>query len=150
MKKSVRMLALLLCVLSIAALLPTQALAADADSVKEAVLAVTDKVIVAKDAKLAANGTTNWTVCAKSKCKLSVATDWYVGYTKVSVKFQWYVKKGSGKSWTKISGATKYFYTFTATKGKNNWCYRCKITVKSGTYKGKYAYSDTIRLKVKG
>lgn len=149
MKKSVRLLAMLLCVLSIVALLPTTALAAEPDSVKQVALQVADKFLTSKEATAASNSTSTWTVYEKTKCELSVSQYWYVGSTPVSVKFQWYVKKAGSSKWVKISGATKYIYKFTATRGKNNWRYRCKITVKSGSYKGKYAWSNVILLKVK-
>ena len=139
MKKSVRLLAMLLCVLSIVALLPTVAFAAepeDLGTVKVALAKVTESV---KNAKIQANITRRVTVYVGYKytitCKASIS----------GCKYQWQLKKGSSGSWKNIKGATKTKYNFTATKGKNGWRYRCRVS-KAGY---RTAYGDTWVLKVR-
>ena len=133
-KRITRMLAMLLCVLSIVALLPTTALAADGvDKVELKTSAIANSLKAAGAAKATANSTRKYTVKKGSCVTFSVSNTWYYGSTRVAVKYQWYVKKTSG-GWKKIKGATKYKY-------------RCKITMKSDSRV--YVYSDTIKLKVK-
>lgn len=122
MKKSVRLLAMLLCVLSIVALLPTVAFAAEPE---------TDAVAAASN-KIANMVRSNGKVLHTYKCTVKRNGKYYMedplyGEYPVPVRRQWYVKKGSGKSYTKLSGATGYRYYFKATKGKNGWTYRLKV-----------------------
>ena len=146
-KRITRMLAMLLCVLSIVALLPTTALAADGvDKVELKTSAIANSLKAAGAAKATANSTRKYTVKKGSCVTFSVSNTWYYGSTRVAVKYQWYVKKTSG-GWKKIKGATKYKYSFKAKKKMNGYKYRCKITMKSDSRV--YVYSDTIKLKVK-
>ena len=117
-KRMTRLLAMLLCVLSIAALLPTTALAANvkADEVKKAVTEAVNTIKYAGEAKLQANGRTWGTKTIKvkygTKVTLSVPSTYYDAYGRVvPVKFQWQFKKKGSSKYTNIKKATKYYYT---------------------------------------
>ena len=132
-KRMTRLLAMLLCVLSIAALLPTTALAANvkADEVKKAVTEAANTIKSFGEAKLQANGRTKLKETVKVRAGITVKmydplyNKW--GPAGFSVKYQWFVKKKGSSKWTKIKGATKYYYRLKATKSKNGYQYRCKV-----------------------
>lgn len=140
MKKSVRLLAMLLCVLSITALLPTVAFAAEpaTDEVEGVLVKVTEPV---KNAKTEANATQKVVVKPGTKgfyMKVTVSLS--------GVKFQWQIKKYGTSTWKNISGATKSKYTIKkVTTGMNGNRYRCKLSKKGY----KTGYSDVIVLRVK-
>ena len=141
MKKSVRLLAMLLCVLSIAALLPTVAFAADVPELDN-VTAAANKI--AAEAK--ANGSI--TLYVGDYYKASVpASGYYVGGRSVSVKFQWQVKKGSGKPYVNVKGARSNTIRVKVTKGKNGWKYRCKVTARNVSAKPLYYVFSTWKVK---
>lgn len=129
-KRYTRILAMLLCVLSIAALLPTAALAADdVDEVKASAAAVAEGI----KGKLQANGKTveTYKVEFKAGKRYKLLDPYHNEWSKygLSVKYQWFVKKKSG-GYKVISGATKYYYKLKATMSKNGYSYRLKITNK--------------------
>ena len=141
MKKSVRLLAMLLCVLTIATLVPTTVFAADVDEVMPAVNKVAS-VIRTKQASLQANGNSaTYTKSTKVGKTVTMKDPLYgtwgkPGYPKV--KYQWYFRKKGATQYSKISGATKYYYRFKATLGKNGSVYRLKITNRANSKD--YAY----------
>ena len=142
-KRFTRILAMVLCVLSIAALLPTAALAADdVDPVKEAAAAVANGMKSVRSVALASNGKTAHTYTIKAKTgdryKMYDPLHGEWGKQGLSVRYQWYVKKAGSSKWTKIKGATKYYYKFKATMSKNGYRYRLKITNKKDS--SDYAY----------
>ena len=131
-KRMTRLLAMLLCVLSIAALLPTTALAANvkADAVKEAVAEAANTIKYAGEAKLQANGRTWGTKTVKvkygTKVTLVVDNTYYDRYGRVvPVKFQWQFKKKGSSKYTKLKGS-KYYYTVKMSSKKVG-VYRCKV-----------------------
>ena len=130
MKKNLtRMLAMLLCVLSFTALLPTVAFAAEpeaVDAVGNPLAGITLAVKNSAQNAIAANGK----VYKTFKVTATRNKNWYIQdpyYWNVPVRYQWYVKKGNNTKFTKINGATCYRYVFKATKGKNGWTYRLKV-----------------------
>ena len=142
-KRMTRLLAMLLCVLSIAALLPTTALAANvkADAVKEAVAEAANTIKYAGEAKLQANGRTWGTKTVKvkygTKVTLSVPSTYYDGYGRVvPVKFQWQFKKKGSSKYTKLKGST-YYYNFKMSSKKVG-VFRCKVINKRNS--GDYLY----------
>ncbi len=151
MKKSVRLLAMLLCVLSIVALLPTTALAADVDEVA-AVSAVI--VVKANNAALCANKTDTLRCRPGEKVtlKMSKTVDladeygYYLATVKVQ-KTQWFVRKAGSSKWTQIkSRNNKFSYSFKYSKKLNGNRYRCKFFF---TYRGSYYHAFTSAVCVK-
>lgn len=143
-KRITRMLALLLCVLSVAALLPTTALAANvkADEAKAAVAEAANTIKSAGEAKLQANGRTWGTKTVKikygTKTTLQVPSSYTDKYGRtVPVKFQWQFKKKGSSKYTNIKKATKYTYTFKMSS-KTVGVFRCKVTNKK--YSSDYIY----------
>ena len=147
-KRTVRLLAMLLCVLSFTALLPTVAFAAEPetiDAVGNPLAGITLAVKNSAENAIAANGK----VYKTFKVTARLNKYWYIQdpyYWNVPVRYQWYVKKGSGKKFTKVKGATGYRYTFKATKGKNGWTYRLKVI--NAYRSSNYLYLD-YKIKVK-
>ena len=114
-KRFTRVLAMLLCVLTVAALLPAAALAADdVDEVKGPVSAVVNSKSATANGKTAKT----YTIKAKAGERWKMQDPYRKLWKEygVSVKYQWYVKKKGSSKWTKIKGATKYYYDIKATK----------------------------------
>ena len=139
-KAFTRVVAMLLCVLSFTALLPTAAFAADVpelDAVGEAASKLTTGV--------KSNGVQ--TVYAGEWYWMKVPTSYTVCGRPVSVKFQWQVKKGSCRPYTNIKGANSYIYYFKATRGKNNWKYRCRVTARYVSARPLYYVFPTLKVR---
>lgn len=67
------------------------------------------------------------------------------GYPDV-YEYQWEVSKDNGVTWTNISGATSYVYSFKANYDDNNNLYRCKVTNARGTITSKEAKLEVVRI----
>ena len=139
MKKTItRILALLLCVMAFAAVLPAPALAADKQMDEAAPAA--DRVAAAVNAK----------VCTKTYKLGKVITFKAIpSHPAYEPRYQWQ-RKGVGRSrWVDIKKATKRTYTFKVTTGKDGYTFRCKITYKLLPAEVKPEYTREIRIKVK-
>ena len=154
-KRTIRLLAMLLCVLSVAALLPTAVFAAEPGP--DAVCGAFENAVVeikeAEGGSPAANST--YPVTLKHGEKYKVTTNLYYDiyvngrYVKtVKAKSVWLIKKPNGK-WTSIKGTSgKASYTIRGVNSNNKCKFRCKKVVKYGS-KTWTLYPDTIYVKVK-
>ena len=136
-KAFTRIIAMLLCVLSVTALLPTAAMAADTpelDAVGTASSNLTNGV------------RSNASQYVRVGCwyQMKVPEYYTVGGRYVSVKFQWQVKKGSG---TNIRGANCNIYRFKATWGKDGWKYRCKVSARYVNARPLYYVFPTLKVR---
>ena len=111
-KRGTGLLAALVCALLLAALLPAPASAAGGQT-PAAAAAAADRTA----ARVKASG--SQTVRIGKWYSMSVPLNYTVGGKPVSVKFQWQVKKGSGKPYVNVKGAAGNTYCFKATKGKD-------------------------------
>ena len=140
-KAFARIIAVLLCVLSVTALLPATAFAADTPEL-DAFAAVANKTAAA----VKSNGSI--VLYVGNYYKASVPAYGYtVGGRSVSVKFQWQVKKGSGRSYVNVRGATSNTICVKVTRGKNGWKYRCKVTARYVSAKPLYYVFSTWKVK---
>ncbi len=152
-KRVIRLVAMLLCVMSFASLLPSAVLAADTDTdnVKAVVVNAAQGVRQAADARrnasVAEKYTYNLTVSRNSRVNL-VDFNYYRHGTSAypfAVSFYWYYMKPGTSKWVRLKKATKYMLSFAA-KGKNGYVYRLKTTKKGSP--SKVMLSITWKLKV--
>ncbi len=126
-KSSIRLVAMLLCVLMCMSIMPTEALAytEPAAAVSNGGVKITSQP-QDKSAVLSNSNKATFKVEASGK----------------NLKYQWFCKKGSG-SWEKIAGATKAKLTVTVKENMDGWKYRCRVS--SGSTK---VYSKAAELNV--
>ena len=140
-KQFTRLLAMLLCIWTFAAVLPGTVLAAENE---------TDKVapaveLIAENAAAFANAkTTTKTYKLGKTVTLKVTVPSYY----IRVKYQWQYKTRYGGKWIDIKKGTKKTYSFKVTTGKNGYSYRCKYMCLD-VPGGKWYYSNIIKIKVK-
>lgn len=134
-KLSTRILAMVMCVLMCASLLPLSALAATAPETVRESPAVFNSII--------SNGKPKITTQPKSQSvKQGASVTFKVSATGGSLKYQWYYRKSSSGSWTKMAGKTSATLKITAQR-YNGYQYRCRVSNKSG-----YVNSKAATLKV--
>lgn len=154
-KRAIRILAMLLCVMSFASLLPSVAMAADTntDSVKAIAADIVGETAAAADAQRNAT-----TIAEQYEYELKVSRNSRVMLVDFNyyrhgtsaypfpVKFCWYYKRPGSSKWVRMKKAKKYYINFAA-RGKNGYSYRLK-TIKK-TNKHKVMLMITWKLKVK-
>jgi hypothetical protein len=126
-KSSIRLVAMLLCVLMCMSIMPTEALAytEPAAAVSNGGVKITSQP---QDKSVAVSNSNKATFKVEASGK--------------NLKYQWFCKKGSG-SWEKIAGATKAKLTVTVKENMDGWKYRCRVS--SGSTK---VYSKAAELNV--
>jgi hypothetical protein len=130
-KYSTRILAMLMCVLMCVSLLPLTALAAAAPEVVRE--SAGEKVSVVS------NGKPKITTQPKSRSvKQGAKVTFKVAAKGSGLKYQWYCRKSSSGSWSKMSGKTTASLTLTVGR-YNGYQYRCKVSNKSGSVTSKAA-----------
>ena len=146
MKKHLaRFLAMLLCLLTVAALLPGTVLAAENE---------TDEVVeVLGRAAAAANSAADNKVTTKTY-RLGTTITFKANPLHPSwiPKYQWQRKAPGSSKWANIKSAKESKYSFKVTTGRNGYTYRCKITYKVLLQVDPTArpeYTREIRIKVK-
>ena len=143
-KHITRLLAMLLCVLAFAALLPVPALAAlETDKVAPAVELIAENAAAVANAK----------VCTKT-FKLGTTITFKANPLHPSwiPKYQWQRKAPGSSKWANIKSAKESKYSFKVTTGKNGYTYRCMITyklLKQVDPTAKPEYTREIKIKVK-
>ena len=154
-KRAIRILAMLLCVMSFASVLPSVALAADdnTDSVKGIAANIVGEIAEAADAQknettILERYTYDLTVSRNSRVML-VDFNYYrhgAGAYPFPVRFCWFYKKPGSSKWVKMKKDTKYYICFAA-KGKNGYTYRLKTLKRNN--KERVMLMITWKLKVK-
>ena len=141
-KRTVRLLAMLLCVMSFVALLPSAALAAnDTDSVKEiAANVVKELEQAANDTQVANKAREKYSYTLKvpknSRVNL-VDFNYYRHGTSAypfPVRFIWYCKKPGSSKWFRLQNAKGYMHSFSA-RSKNGYSFRVKTVKKDDSSK---------------
>ena len=141
-KHLIRLLAMLLCVMSFVSLLPSAALAADADAdaVKEAVANAANGIRQAADEKQVTNKALekySYTLKVPRSSRINLVDFNYYRHGASAypfpVTFLWYIKKPGGTKWYRLKNAKGYMHSFPA-KGSNGYSYKVK-TVKKGDTK---------------
>lgn len=141
-KHLIRLLAMLLCAMSFASLLPSAALAADADgeAVKEAVAVVANGIKQAADEKLISNKARekySYTLKVPRNSRVNLVDFNYYRHGASAypfpVTFIWYIKKPGGSKWYRLKNAKGYMHSFPA-KEANGYSFRVK-TIKRGNAK---------------
>ena len=139
-KRGTGLLAALVCALLLAALSPAPASAAGGQT-PAAAAAAADRTA----ARVKASG--SQTVRIGKWYSMSVPQNYTVGGKPVSVKFQWQVKKGSGKPYVNVKGAAGNTYCYKATKGKDGWRYRCRVSARYVSAEPFYYYFRTLKVR---
>ena len=154
-KRTIRLLAMLLCVLSVAALLPTAVFAAEPgpDAVCGAFENARVEIKEVGSGSPVANKTYPITLKHGEKYKVTTGLYYDIYYngvyvTTVKAKSVWLIKKPNGK-WTSIKGTSgKASYTIKGVNSNNKCKFRCKKVIKYRTY-SETIYTNTLYVKVK-
>ena len=145
MKKHLaRFLAMLLCLLTVAALLPGTVLAAENET--DEVVEVLGRAAAANSAADNKVTTKVYKLGKKVTFKAKPLNPYWIP------KYQWQRKAPGRSSWVNIKSAKESKYSFKVTTGKNGFTYRCKITYKllqQVDPTAKPEYTREIRIKVK-
>ena len=130
-KSSIRLVAMLLCVLMCVTMMPVEALAYTSETAGETAAVSIGSVKITGQPQ-------NKSAAVSNGNKVTFRVE----ATGKNLKYQWFCKKGSG-SWEKVSGGTKAKLTVTVKENMDGWKYRCRVS--SGSTK---VYSKSAELSV--